>query len=118
MKTIREWLEELPEPYRTQALGNSKENILDINHKPTFANQYLSDKIEELKELAKSQGMECEVVCKERKRMIVNFDLSSQNINGKDAEFKFILSDKKHIDLLDAGQFLAKQLEKYLNNEL
>lgn len=27
-KTIREWLEELPEPYRTQAINNSTEERL------------------------------------------------------------------------------------------
>lgn len=28
MKTIREWLEELPEPYRTQAINNTEKNRL------------------------------------------------------------------------------------------
>lgn len=28
MKTIREWLEELPEPYRTQAIDNTMEREL------------------------------------------------------------------------------------------
>ena len=30
MKTIREWLEELPEPYRTQAIDNTSESDLMI----------------------------------------------------------------------------------------
>lgn len=30
MKTIREWLEELPEPYRTQALENTPELYEDL----------------------------------------------------------------------------------------
>ena len=30
MKTIREWLEELPEPYRTQAIDNTSESVLMI----------------------------------------------------------------------------------------
>ena len=29
MKTIKQWLEELPEPYRTQALENYDENYLN-----------------------------------------------------------------------------------------
>lgn len=28
MKTIREWLEELPEPYRTQAIENTEDELL------------------------------------------------------------------------------------------
>lgn len=28
MKTIRDWLEELPEPYKTQAIDNAPENNL------------------------------------------------------------------------------------------
>jgi hypothetical protein len=33
MKTIREWLEELPEPYRTQAIANAyrEDNFADEN---------------------------------------------------------------------------------------
>lgn len=31
MKTIREWLEELPEPYRTQALENASWKRLNRN---------------------------------------------------------------------------------------
>ena len=30
MKTIREWLEELPEPYRTQAINNTSESVLMV----------------------------------------------------------------------------------------
>lgn len=30
MKTVKEWLEELPEPYRSQALKNTKEELLKI----------------------------------------------------------------------------------------
>lgn len=29
-KTIKEWLEDLPEPYRTQALNNTDEDLLEI----------------------------------------------------------------------------------------
>lgn len=31
MKTVRQWFEELPEPYRTQALANTEEEMLDID---------------------------------------------------------------------------------------
>lgn len=30
MKTIREWLEELPMPYRTQAIENTSELVLKV----------------------------------------------------------------------------------------
>lgn len=33
MKTIKEWLETLPEPYREQALNNSKEMNITLNSK-------------------------------------------------------------------------------------
>lgn len=37
MKTIREWLEELPEPYRSQALENAmKYNPTDIDKTPIY----------------------------------------------------------------------------------
>lgn len=52
------------------------------------------------------------------KRIEVELNVSSQNLNGKDAEFKFDLSNEKQIDLIEAGQFLASQLEKYLNGEI
>lgn len=32
-KTIREWLEELPEPYRTEAINNAYELIIDTPEK-------------------------------------------------------------------------------------
>ncbi len=37
MKTIREWLEELPEPYRGQALANGEDSsLLDVDHETLY----------------------------------------------------------------------------------
>lgn len=30
MKTIKEWLEELPEPYRTQSINNTPKKVLEV----------------------------------------------------------------------------------------
>lgn len=36
MKTIREWIEELPEPYRTQAIDNTSESVLTVEEQSLY----------------------------------------------------------------------------------
>lgn len=48
MKTIREWLEELPEPYRTQALENMKNDKPPTNpDEPPVTGNTLDSALEE-----------------------------------------------------------------------
>lgn len=87
-----------------------------------FLKPSLSDKIEELKELAKSQGLECEVVVKERKRVKTkSVELRMERENNYDPLIIFKATVGSDVPFnFDAGlkDFLAKQLERYLNGEI
>ena len=87
-----------------------------------FLKPSIQDKIEELKELAKSQGMECEVVVKERKRVKTkSVELRMERENNYDPLIIFKATVGSDVPFnFDAGlkDFLAKQLELYLNGEV